>query len=363
VDTNSELVKSAAMTGDAYLLLFIPAGRNEIRTKVLPSSETVLYQDESLGETQYGMRYWYVSDVEFYGTQPIRHQRTVVEWYDHEMITFYIDDGRGNYRLDTNKGVGGFEQHQFNGIPIVRFANNEEGLAEAEKVLDLIDAYDTITSATVSEIEQLRLAYLALKDAGGQVDAAFIQNLEQTGIFPLGPEGDAKFITKEMAVEGVKIILDEIRKNIYEFAHSIDLSKDYGGDVRVIGWQVALLNLENSCKVTERKFKKGMREQFRMITELWRRWGLCDINPLDLRFVFTRNFPKDLAGEADILLKLLGAVSRRTAYDLMSFIEDPEAEIEAFEAERAETMALTGLFGERDDERDDDEDTERAEEE
>jgi len=73
-----------------------------------------------------------------------------------------------------------------------------------------------------------------------------------------------------------------------------------------------------------------------------------------------------LAGEADILLKLLGAVSRRTAYDLMSFIEDPEAEIEAFEAERQENMALTGLFDKRDDGRDDereDDDTERAEDE
>lgn len=347
VDQNSEMVKTTAVAGVGYRLLYIPTGRSEVRVKLLPPDETVLYEDESLGETQYGMRYWYVDDVTYQGTKSYHTQRTVVEWYDSKVITYYIDDGKGNYILDTGKGVEGKQLHLFDRVPIIKFKNNEEELGEAEKVLALIDAYDTITSATVSEVEQLRLAYLALKDAGGKVDSEFIQLLEQTGIFPLGPDGDAKFITKELSVDGVKIILDELRKNIYEFARSIDLAKDYGGDLRVIGWQVALLNLENSCKVTERKFSMALRDQYQMITDKWREWGVADIDVLDLKFHFTRNFPKDVAAEAKMLLDLLGAVSRKTAYSQVSFIDDVDAEIEAFKAEREESMVLTGLLDER----------------
>jgi SPP1 family phage portal protein len=160
---------------------------------------------------------------------------------------------------------------------------------------------------------------------------------------PLPADGDASFITKDIAIEAVKVILDEIRKNIYQFARSIDLSKDYGGDLRVIGWQVALLNLENSCKVTERKFKAALREQYRLIGEKWRQWGVADLNYLDLRFTFTRNFPKDLASEAKILLDLLGAVSRKTAYEQMSFIDDVDAEIEAFDAQAEMNLNLFGI--------------------
>jgi len=342
IDQNSEMVKAAARDGVGYRLLYIPEGRNEIRVKQLPASEVVTYEDESLGETTYAMRYWSMDDVTFQGSRSIDTKRTVVEWYDSEYITYYIDDGRGNFRIDVTKGQDGVQPHLFNGVPVIKFRNNEEELGEAEKVLALIDAYDTIVSATVSEVEQLRLAYLALKDAGGEVDDAFIQRLEQTGVFPLGPNGDAKFITKDAAVDGVKVLLDELRANIYEFSRSIDLSKDRGGDLRVIGWQVALLNLEDSCKVTERKFKQALFRQYELVTDKWREWGV-QIDPVELEFTFSRNFPKDLGSEADILLKLLGSVSRKTAYGLVSFVDDPEAEVEAYNEERAQNAEMFGL--------------------
>lgn len=344
IDENSETVKYAAIGGISYRLLYIPSGENEVRIKRLPGDECVIYTDPSLDETQYAMRYWYVDDTEFGHNTQTTTKRTVVEWYDRENITYYIDDGKGNYIIDPNKGIDGMQPHLFDGVPIIAFKNNEECLGEPEKAIPLIDAYDTVESATVSEIEQFRLAYLALSGVGGMVDNAFVNALEQTGVLPLTVDGKAEFVTKDMAVDGIKIILDELRKNIYEFSKSIDLSKDYGGDLRVIGWQVALLNMENSAKVTERKFKKALREQWRMISAKWKEWGIADINYLDLVFGFTRNFPKDVGAEADILMKLLGLISRKKAYSMMSFIEDPEAEIEAFEMEREANMALTGLF-------------------
>ena len=342
-DQNSEAVKLASIAGECFRIIYIPEGRNEIRSMLIPAHEGIMIEDESLNETQYFIRYYYVSDHE-YDTVTGKSQvtrRTVVEWYDHEMITYYIDDGRGHYVQDVSK-FGGEQPHLFDGVPVVAFRNNSESQGEAEKVIDLIDAYDTVLSATVSEIEQLRLAYL--KYRGGQaVDNDLLQLMEQTGILPLDADGDASFVTKELAIDAVKVMLDELRKNIYQFSRGIDLSKDYGGNIRVIGWQVALLNLENSCKVTERKFVRGLREQWRMIAEKWREWGMADLNYLDMRFVFTRNFPKDLAGEAKILLDLLGSVSRKTAYSQMSFIDDADSEIAAWEMEREMNMSLFGI--------------------
>lgn len=353
VDQNSEAVKVAARDGRVYRLLYVPSGRTEIRMRTVPEWEGIMIRDESLGEAMYFIRYWKIKDK----TPGEETERTVVEWYDSTMITYYISTKDGRFVLDTNKGQGGQQPHLFNGVPVVDFKNNEETQAEPEKAIALIDAYDTVLSATVSEIEQLRLAYLAYR-GGEAVDNELMYVLQQTGILPLGPDGDAKFITKDLAIDGVKVICDEIRQNIYQFSRSIDLSKDMGGDLRVIGWQVALLNLENSCKVTERKFEMALREQYRLITDLWREWNVADINPLDLKFTFTRNFPKDLASEAKTLLDLLGSVSRRTAYAQMSFIEDVDEEIEAFEAERENSIDLFGVGSadtQPDDEPDEDE--------
>lgn len=361
VDENSEMIKTAARDGRGYRLLYVPAGRNEIRMRIVPEYEGILVGDESIDEVIYFIRYWHIDDHQYdtITNKAKKTQRTVVEWYDAREITYYISNEHGEYALDVSKGNAGKQPHLFDRVPVVDFRNNQECQAEPEKAIALIDAYDTVLSATVSEIEQMRLAYLAYR-GGEKVDNELLRLLQQTGVFPLGPDGDAKFITKDIAIDAVKSILDELRKNIYQFSRSLDLSKDFGGELRVIGWQVALLNLENSCKVTERKFKRAMYKQYEILGQKWREWNVANLDTKDLQFTFTRNFPKDLASEAKILMDLLGSVSRKTAYSQMSFIEDTDTEIEEWEAEREVNMSLFGIdAGPRDE---DGESTELADE-
>lgn len=329
-DKNSEQVRDAGAVGVGYRLLYVPSGLNEVKIMNLNPWEVIYVYDQSLDVAVVALRYWFIDKVDVNGT---KSKTTVVEWYDKEYVTYYISDDFKDFHIDLTKGFEGIQPHLFNGVPIIPFANNGLRTAEPEKVLSLIDAYDLIMSATTSEIEQFRLAYMYMKDSGLTVDNAFVQSLEQTGIFPLSDGGEVGFINKEMAIEGVKVILDEIRKNIYQFSKSVDMSKDFGGDMRVIGWQVTLLNMENSAKITERKFKKALRQQYILLTDYWSEFQNVDIDPYIMEFTFTRNFPRDIFAEAETLNLLLAAVSKETAYAQMSFIDDPEAEIAKMEEE------------------------------
>jgi SPP1 family phage portal protein len=184
-----------------------------------------------------------------------------------------------------------------------------------------------------------------IKDSGLFIDNEFMKNLEQTGIFPLSENGEVGFINKQLADGPVHNLLAEIRRNIYQFSKSIDMSKDFGGDMRVIGWQVALLNLENSCKITERKFKRSLRRQYRIVTDYWREFKGADIDANALTFTFTRNFPRDIKSEAETLQLLLGTVSTKTAFGQMSFIDDAEDEIARIEMERDPFRSTDGDTG------------------
>jgi SPP1 family phage portal protein len=345
-DMNSEMVSLAGATGVGYRLLYVPKGMNDVKAMNIPPWEVIYVFDDSLDEAVGAIRYYKINSTEYTpkGTEKI--EITVVEWYDKTEVTYYIDNGDMNFRLDTSKDsnivdkdgnqigvVNGTQPHLFSGVPVIPFPNNGLMTAEPQKVLSLIDAYDLIMSATTSEIEQLRLAYMFIKGSGMMVDNEFMERVKQTGAFGLEQDGEVGFITKELAIEGVKVILDEIRKNIYQFSKSIDMSKDFGGDMRVIGWQVTLLNLENSCKITERKFKKALREQYKLLTEYWKTFKGVDIDPDAITYTFTRNFPKDIFSEAETLNLLLTEVSKETAYSQMSFIDDPEAEIAKLEEE------------------------------
>ena len=330
-DQNSEMVGMAASTGLGYRLLYVPEKKNEVKTMNLFPWEVIHIFDESLDEAVVAIRYYTVTSTD---TSRKTKEITKVEWYDKTDITYYIDDGEYNFHIDTTKGIEGSQPHLFDGVPIIPFPNNGLLTAEPENVTDLIDAYDAIMSSTTSEIEQLRLAYMFLKGAGLSVDDQFMKQLEQTGIFPLDENGEVGFVNKELSDGPVNNLLAEIRKNIYQFAKSIDMSKDFGGDMRVIGWQVTLLNLENSCKITERKFSKALREQYRILSEYWKKYQGVDIDPYNIEFTFVRNFPRDLAAEAEILNSLLGTISDHTAFSQMSFIDDPDQEIAKIEAQR-----------------------------
>jgi SPP1 family phage portal protein len=331
-DINSEMVGQAAACGIGYRLLYIPLGINDIYIKNLPPWEVIYIYDQSIDIPTLAIRYYCLKSKEF--GDKIRYKDiTVVELYDDKGITYYIDDGDLKFHVDRNRGTDGYQEHMFDGIPIIPFPNNGLMTGEPEKALTLIDAYDAIISSTTSEIEQLRMAYMFVKGSGLMIDDKFMHQLEQTGIFPLDQDGEVGFVDKAPADTPVHNVLAEIRKNIYQFSKSIDMSKDFGGEMRVIGWQVALLNLENSCKITERKFIRALRKQYELMSDYWKTYQGVNIEVDRLKFTFTRNFPRDLKDEVETLMMLLTTVSKKKAFSLMSFIDDPEQEIAAMEEE------------------------------
>jgi SPP1 family phage portal protein len=349
LDLNSEAVRYACICGVSYRLLYVPDGENRVAIKNLKPWEVIYIYDRSIDEPQVVLRYYAVKEKEW-GREGVK-EITFVEWYDREEIVFYRDNGNMDFSLDLSQGQEGRLPNLFIGIPIIPMANNEQRFAEPEKALDIMDAYDAIISSTTSEIEQLRLAYMYAKGAGLVIDDTLMYQLEQTGIFPLPENGEMGFINKELAVQAVTGFLNKLEELIYKFSKSVNLSRDYGGDMRVIGWQIVLLPVENSCIVTERKFKKALRLQYKLVTEYWRTFTGVDIGYNSLDFTFTRNMPKDLLGEAEILEKLMGHISKKTALSLMSFIEDPDKELRAIEEERSmypDVEVDNGGFGQAD---------------
>jgi SPP1 family phage portal protein len=229
---------------------------------------------------------------------------------------------------------------------VIAVPNNQEKLSEVGKVLALIDAYDSIISDATSEVEQLRMAYMWARGAGMKISADFEDQLKQTGVWPLPSDGEIGFASKNLggASEFVQAVLGEIRRNIYSFAKSLDLSQDKGGEMRVIGWQLNMLRLEMSAQVTERKFKKGYNQQYGMLTDFWSGKSEATIDPKSLRYVFTRHFPKDIDQEVDTLVKGMDVLPLEKLYSLMDFIDNPKELAAQFKKERPEMQGiLAGL--------------------
>lgn len=309
-DINSDSVKLSSICGYSARLLY--NGKNGARLKIVPRPwEVTMIYDDDTDDPIIGF-WFYNKSVYKNGIETIVN---VVEIYDDKTVTIFTRETSTWNELTT-------VNHLFNSVPLIIIPNNSERMGDYQKAIELIDAYNKAISDVSSEMEQLRLAYAILK--GGTLDDEMIEQMKQTGILVIDKEGSFEFSTKTLDTASIKLLLDELRRNIFSFCKSIDFSEVVSGDIRVLGWQTKLMPLENKCKIAERKMISGLRYQYELLCDYWKVHGYADINYKDINWKFTRNIPKDVAGEAETLTKLMATVDKRTALEQVSFIENPD---------------------------------------
>ena len=316
-DLDAEAAKLAAICGQAGRLLYVD-GEGRERVINVPGWECIFVDDGSILEPQYAMRYYSITEN--------GEEKYKVEWYDDRNVTFYIGSPQGAFTQT------GSQSHLFDGVPLLPLYNNEERQGDAEKVLALIDGYDNVISDINSEIEQFRLAYMAFY--GYTPDEETLEAAKQTGAFGLDNDGKIEFITKQMQGDIIESHLERLESNIYRFSQTPNFADEaFAGSQSGEARKFKMLPFENKCMLAERKFTVSLDQMFKLLATAWNKKGI-DIDPDHITYQFTRNFPLDLLYEAEANSKLKGLVSDKTRLAMLSFIDDPENELEQMDAER-----------------------------
>lgn len=344
LDMDSEAIKISAMCGVAYRLLWHIDG-TPYASNVMPWDCVYLWQARDVAamtiyDTAQGQRV----DL-YYGTKCYKFALTGwtgTELYDKTGNPFVSIDNT----TPTDGVVGYIETIEtgFSGVPVIEFVNNEERQGDCDKVLDLIDQYDRICSDTYSEMEQFRLAYLAVFGARLPDDPTerqrMIDGMLQTGMIevpgtPSNPAGGSmQFITKTMDTTVIKFLMEALEDKIYRFAKAINYGRDaLAGSVATgVALKQRLQQIKHKCLVTWRKTETALREQWRILSDFWSMQGI-PIDYLQIDQDIVLSIPVDTKEEAELLSLLDGKVSRRTALAQVSFIDSVDEEIMAMESE------------------------------
>ena len=315
-DLDAETGKMMGITGRAARLLYVdPEG--DIRVVNIDPWQTAFFTDSRTGLPQYAMRYYTMTRSTGDGEETFIR----VEWYDEQKVSYFEENKAGFYQFKEER------PHGFDGVPLIEFINNDEKQGDFEKVDSLIDAQDRILSDVQNEIEEFRNAYMIFK--GAEIDVETVQAARQTGAFNVPDDGDVQYLTKNLNPEFVEKHKDTINQNIYKFSQSIDMGDDKfsGGAQSGESRKYKLIMMENKAIMKERKFSKALRQMFKVLASAWAKRQI-NIDYTDIRWNFTRNLPVELNYEAEVLQKLYGITADRTALAQMSFIDDPDEEIQ-----------------------------------
>lgn len=328
-DKDAEFGKKAAICGYSARLAYIDTEGNE-RIMNMNPWEVIFLSETDYTEPKYALRYYHADD-------------SIIQAEFYDDVDYYIFSNEGGNGFFVKEGP---KAHTFDYCPLFGLPNNEEIMADAERALQLIDAYDRTLSDANNEIEQFRLAYLLLRGVG--MDDEDLDEANRRRLLELPDGTEAAYLTKNVNDTMIENHLDRLEENILRFSKSVNFSDEsFGGNISGVAMRFKLLALENKCITTERKMTAALRHQFKVLCSAWSKKGICTNDDyLKIWFGFKRNLPANLLDEAQTTAQLKGFVSEKTRLSLLSFVDDVDYELEQIEEDSMNDVDLDQTGGE-----------------
>lgn len=318
--------RDCGLYGVGYKLLYIDSVDNQVKTMKLKPEEVIWYDDSQLDKPQTVMRYYKVWIEE--------EERWYVELYDDTTVYYLLENGRGQFQADTVFQSRPMQPHGFSQIPIVRIKNNEDMLNNVNGVIDIIDELMKLLSDFASDYRGFANAIMAFVNAG--FDSEQMENIRTYSAVVLenpSQTPDMKFITKDIKHEPLNWYISELKQMIHKFSRTVDFAELGSGYRNLAEIKLRLLNMENDCSVTEEEMKQSLMKEFQLANEVLTKQG----KGLELDNVyieFKRNIPVHLLEELQAVQTGRGLVSKQTLLSQLSFIDDPDKELELLRQEQ-----------------------------
>lgn len=237
-------------------------------------------------------------------------------------------------------------------IPCVEWRLNDERMGLYESVAGLIESYNHAIGEKANDVDAFAEAYLAV--IGADLDEDGVRRIRDNRLINLYGTDNAKevlvqFLTKPTADATQENLLNRLENLIYQTSMVANISDEaFGNATSGTALAYKLQAMSNLALTFDRKIEKSLRKRYKLWCSLstntpnrdaWR----------DMQFTMTRNIPKNVTEETQTAAQAEGMVSRRTQLGLLSYVPDPDAELERMEQEataREESAVDRRMFGE-----------------
>ncbi|EKS9955023.1 phage portal protein [Enterococcus faecalis] len=217
------------------------------------------------------------------------------------------------------------------------FKNNTNRYCDFEVAEELSDAFDRSLSDQQNEVEQFKLAYMAI--SGSILDEEKAQRMmEQLGILNLpDPQAKVGYVTKDINKDFNEYHLNQLKKMFYTITKSIDFNDEVfksnaSGEARK--WQIIALEAKTNTK--EQYFREGLKEVAETMAAFIKFNDKLDLDVSKIVFTFSRSLPTDIGYLADALPKLSPFLSKRTIINQIPFAKDPDYEMDLMNLEQGQ---------------------------
>lgn len=329
-DIDLETVTDANIFGYGINQMYLDED-SKIRFCRIKPTECILIYDNSLNENlMYAIRFYNTTSiVDLDGTST----EYFIELYDKEKVMYFKSNN-----MFSSLVYQGEQAHYFKDVPFVEFKNNDYRQSSFEQVIPLVDCLEKVNSDAVNTWEQFADCYMILKNI--TAEAEDVQQMKIDKVLVLPADADASYLTKEVNVDQINNLKNDIVENIHKVSCVPNMSdENFANNASGVAIRYKLLSFENATAKKERKLKKGLQRRIELIYNILAITDNLD-SYMDVKITFTRNLPANVLEQAQIVNTLRGIVSSETLLALLPFVDNVKEEEKALQKEKDENMQL-----------------------
>ncbi|GAA0343885.1 phage portal protein [Oceanobacillus oncorhynchi subsp. oncorhynchi] len=331
---NSEIGLDQSIYGRAYELLYRNEN-DEYRFTQVDVLNTFVIYDESVERNS-------IAAVRYFKNKWSGEESVHLYTADRIYKMVYDDSGKLVFTHSNSEEESEGEVNYFQGVPIIEYENNKFRQGDFENVLALIDMYDGAQSDLANYSEDLNDAMLKIVGSL-DLDVEEAKEMKEKNILFLRTEpnvdgketnADADYIYKQYDVAGSEAYKTRIANDIHLFTATPNLSdENFAGNMSGEVMKYKLFLMEQKRAAKERRFKRALRERYRLISNMMQTAseGVIDVSKLTI--TFTENLPKNVEGDMQWFTNAGGQLSQRTMISQLRFVDNPDEEIEQLEEE------------------------------
>ena len=265
----------------------------------------------------------------------IENQPVVIfeHWTDKECNKYTL---KGSLSSDVNSLYIPQERilHNLEKVPFIEFKNNNRNQDDLSKYKSLIDLYDKVMSGFANDLEDIQQVIYILENYGGENLSEFLGDLKRyksikTESDGTGSGGGVKTLQIEIPVEARKVILEEVKKQIYESGQGLQQDIESVGNASGVALKFFYRKLELKAGLTETEFKKGFNKLIRAILKY-----LNHNVDVSIQQTYTRNMISNDIENSQIARNSVGIISNKTILKNHPWVEDVEIEEKQIDDEK-----------------------------
>lgn len=316
-----DIAKNQSICGTAYRLT-LPNVKYEKGNGESPFKIYSIHPREAF--VIYGQTYEHKPMVGVFADKIMKNGKLVDRWQAYTETRFYeVIDGI----ITKNK------PHTLGRIPLVEYPLNDERIGDFEKVIDLLDAINTVQSNRVDGVEQFIQALMVFKNV--DIDDKDFIKLKEMGAIKIKDNGELQanvsYLTQELNQTQVQSLVNSMYAVVKKIV-GMPVENDGTQNVDANNGAVALSNgwqgADARASQTEIIFKKSERQFLKLVLTIGKTLteNELDLALSDIDIKFTRRNYENFYQKAQVLDLLLknSQVSPKNAFEVCGLFTDPE---------------------------------------